>query len=103
MSRQFDVFRNPLRRAKEERPFFVVVQSDRIDSLSRVCVPLIADRFLKPSPRLNPPFDVSGQRCYFHPVEMITLPVRVLRSPIANLDADRDRLIAAIDLVFTGI
>ena len=103
MSRQFDVFRNPLRAAKEERPFVVVIQSDRIGSLGRVCVPLIAEPFLKPLGRLNPPFTVTGKRCYFHPVEMLTLPVRALQSPIANLESDRDRLIAAIDLVFTGI
>jgi hypothetical protein len=103
MSRQFDVFHNPLRAAKEERPFVIVIQSDRIDSIGRVCAPLFAERFLKPFGRLNPQFVVLGQSCYFHPVELLTLPVRVLRDPVANLDADRDRLVAAIDLVFTDI
>ena len=89
--------------AKEERPFFVTIQSDRIDSSGRVCVPLIAERFLKPLGRLNPRFVVLDKSCYFHPTEMLTLPIRALQNPIANLEADRDRLIAAIDLVFTGI
>ena len=103
MIRQFDVFATPLRRGKEERPFVVVVQSARIDNLSRICAPLVAARFLVPDGRLNPPFTIEGHDCYLHPAELMTLPLRVLRDPIANLEHARDTVIAALDLVFTGI
>ena len=103
MIRQFDVVRTPLRQGKEQRPFFVILQSDYIDTLSRVCAPLIAERFLQPFGRMNPVFVIEGRRHYFHPIEPVTFDLRVLRNPIANLEADRDRIIAAIDLVFTGI
>ena len=103
MIRQFDVFPNPLRRGKEERPYLIVVQSDRFAMTSRVCAPLVAERFLRPDGRLNPVFIVAGEKCYLHPVELITLPIHVLRSPVINLESDRYRIIAALDLVFTGI
>jgi toxin CcdB len=103
MTRQFDVYATPLRRGRIERPYIVIVQSDSIDSTSRVCAPLVAKRFLTPQHRLNPAFNVEGQDVYFHPVEMITLPLRALRDAVTNLEADRDRIIAALDLVYTGI
>jgi hypothetical protein len=103
MIRQFDVVASPLRRGTEERPYIVIVQCDRVQTLSRICAPLVAARFLRPQDRLNPPFTVQGLPCYFHPIELITLPVRALQNPVANLEADRDRIIAALDLVFTGI
>ena len=104
MSNQFDVFPNPSRRGIEERPFVVVVQSKFLNDVgTRICVPLIAERFLKPVSRLNPLFEISKRQCYFHPVEFMTIPVRLLRSPVANLELYRDRIVAAIDLVFTGI
>jgi toxin CcdB len=103
MIRQCDVYPTPFRRDREERPYVVVVQSDRYPTNSRVCAPLVAERFLNPNGRLNPAFEIDGKKCYLHPLELVPLPVRVLRAPIANLEADRDRIIAALDLVFTGV
>jgi len=103
MIHQFDVFASPFRKGREERPYIVILQSDRIDTASRVCGFLIAERFLRPEGRLNPAFVVESRRCYFHPIELVTLPAQALREPIANLEAERDRIVAALDLVFTGI
>jgi toxin CcdB len=104
MIRQFDVFSNPSRRGSEERPFVVVVQSSLLDEVAtRVCVPLIVERFLEPTNRLNPLFDIKQRKFYLHPVEIVTIPLRLLRTPVANLEEYRDRIIAALDLVFTGI
>lgn len=103
MTRQFDVHLTPFRRDKEIRPFIVVVQSDRIDNASRVCAPLVAARFLVPDGRLNPAFTVNGQKCFLHPAELATFPLRQLRDPVANLEDARERIVAALDLVFTGI
>jgi toxin CcdB len=104
MIRQFDVFSNPSRRGTEERPYVVVVQSGFLDDVgTRVCVSLIAERFLKPTNRLNPAFDIKRQKFYFLPVEIMTIPDRLLRTRVANLEEYRDRIIAALDLVVTGI
>jgi toxin CcdB len=104
MIRQFDVFPNPSKRGRQERPFVVVVQSNFLNATSgRVSVPLIAENEMKPDGRLNPLFRIDGQRVYFHPAEITTIPVTFLRNAIANLEAERYRIVAALDLVFTGI
>ena len=103
MIRQCDVFPTPFRRDREERPYIVVVQSNQYPTSSRLCAPLVAERFLKPNGRLNPLFEINGKRYYFHPLELASLPIRALRGPITNLEADRYRIIGALDLVFTGV
>ena len=101
--RQFDVFASPFRRDKAERPYYVVVQSDQYQTHSRMSVPFIAEQFLQPMGRLNPRFELEGKTCFLHPIELVALPVALLRTKIANLEADRYRIIVAIDLVFTGV
>ena len=104
MIRQFDVFPNPSRRGLEERPYVVVVQCSIWDDVAtRVCVPLIDEKFIRPQRRLNPGFEVKGRRLYFHPIEIVSVPLRLLREPVANLGEYRDHIIAALDLVFTGV
>jgi toxin CcdB len=102
MTRQFDIYRTPLR-GKEQRPFVVVLQSHRIETQTRVCAPLVAEKFIVDAGRLTPAFTIDGQRCHLDPTDLAAIPIRLLRNPITNLEAERDRFIAAIDLVFTGI
>jgi toxin CcdB len=103
MIRQCDVFPTPFRRDRLERPYIIVVQSDHYPTPARLCAPLVAERFLKPNGRLNPLFEIDGAKCYLHPIELASIPTRVLRAPITNLEQHRDRIIAALDLVFTGV
>jgi CcdB protein len=101
--RQFDVVATPFRRDRAYRPYVVVLQAAWIESATRICAPLVLERHLRPYGRLNPPFRIEGHKVYFHPVELAALPARVLTQAIDNLETDRDRLIAALDLVFLGI
>jgi len=104
MSRQFDVFANPSRRGLEERPYVVVVQYDAWYGMpTRLCVPLIAEAFIRPQGRMNPCIPVNGQRLYFHPLEIVSMPVRLLKKPVTNVENYRYQIIGALDLVFTGI
>jgi toxin CcdB len=104
MTHQFDVFPNPSRRGLEERPYLVAIQSPFWDEMAtRICVPLIDERFIRPQGRLNPSFEISGRALYFHPLEMLSVPTRLLRRPVANLEEFRYHIIAALDLVFLGI
>jgi toxin CcdB len=103
MTTQFDVFPNPSRRGRNERPFVVVLQIDWIEMDSRVCAPLVAAQFIHPEPRLTPQFRIEGQFVHLHPAELLTVPTRLLRHAVFNLSAERDRIIAALDLVFVGI
>jgi toxin CcdB len=104
IARQFDVFANPSARGLRERPFLVVIQSDLLGTRrTRVVVPLIVKTEITPIPRLNPIFRVQGRELHFHPLELAHIPNELLRNPLANLEAERDRIVAALDMVFTGI
>jgi toxin CcdB len=102
--RQFDVFANPNISGRRWRPFVVVIQSHFLEHFrTRVIVPLVPKTEIKPVTRLNPVVTIEGTEFYFHPVELAHIPTELLRDHVANLDTERDRLVAAIDLVFTGI
>ena len=104
MTRQFDVYRNPLRGGREERPFVVVIQHDFLaDRPSRVVVPLVVARAMQPERRMNPLLEVLDQSYYLSPTETVTLPVRQLREQVDNLGRERDRIVAALDMLFTGV
>ncbi len=101
---QFDVYVNPSKRGLAERPYVVVVQCNYLDTMPvRVVVPLVVESALRPIHRLNPIFKIEAKRLYFHPLEIAVFPTRSLRTRVANLEEYRDRIIAALDFVFTGI
>lgn len=102
--RQLDVVRSPFRAGREDKPYFVCVQHHLLDHLTtRIMAPLVPWHAVQGLPRLYPAIRVDAQMLFLDPTDLLALPVRVLRSPIANLEADRDRIVAALDLVFTGI
>ena len=104
MTRQFDVYRNPLRSGRELRPFVLAIQRQFWDPLPTcVVMPLVVKAALDFQPRLNPAFKIEGQTLYLSPTEPLTLPTRLLRGPVANLEQERYRIVAALDLVFTGV
>jgi toxin CcdB len=104
MIRQFDVFRNPLRAERAAKPFVVSVQHRRLDHLNtRVVAPLVAGAPVHDENRLYPKFVVDSKTFHFNPAEAIALPARLLANPVANLEPQRDKIIAALDLVFTGV
>lgn len=104
MSRQFDVYRNPFRMARATRPFLVDLQHGFwFDMKSRIVATLAVRAIIGLSPRLHPPVIVDGQTYYFDPTDIAALPLARLRNPVTNLEAEREKFIAALDLVFTGI
>jgi toxin CcdB len=100
---QFDLFRNP---NSKHYPLLVDLQADLLSDLAtRVVAPLTAVKQLKGRPisRLNPIVDVHGTQYAVLFQEMAALPVAVMGAAAGNLRSRRDELIAALDLLFTGI
>ncbi len=104
MIRQFDVVANPIADGRALRPYLICIQHNHLSHFDgRVLAPLAVKEIARAESRLNPRLLVRGVPLYLIPNDLLTLPVRLLKAPIANLEADRDRVIAALDLVFTGI
>ena len=101
---QFDVHINPSRSGRNDRPYVVILQTRFLDHLpTRICAPLFVESAYKAERRLNPAIRVQGRITHFSPTELVTLPLRMLGKPVANVEEHRDRIIAALDLVFLGI
>lgn len=101
--RQFDVFRNPSAR-EPAKPYVLVLQHDLFEDLkTRLVAPLVLSERIIPAPRLHPLFEIEGRKVYLNPTDVAGLPAQLLRDAITNVATSRDEIIAALDLVFTGI
>lgn len=100
---QFDLFRHG---RNKRYPFLVDLQADLVrDLATRVVAPLTPVKRLagKPIGRLNPVVAIDGVEHAILFQEMAAVPVIALGESIGSLRNRRDDLIAAIDLLFTGI
>lgn len=95
---QFDVYR-----AKGEM-LLVDCQSDLLDHLdTRFVVPLIlAEATPAPMPRLTPIFEINGRDYIMATQFAASYAKRELGRPVFNLDPERDRILAAIDMLTSG-
>ena len=86
-------------------PLLLNVQSDLLARLAtRVVVPLTPRERGGPSlSRLNPTATIGGVEYLLVFQEMAAVPASVLGDAIASLAPRRTELVAAIDLLFTGI
>ena len=102
--KQFDVMANPFPRSRERQPFLVALQSDLlVQSLDTVVVaplePAASGTF---ADRLNPRVTVEGQPFVLVAQELVTVRKSVLGHPRTSIAGERDAIIAALDLLFTG-
>lgn len=103
---QFDVYRNPNAATRARVPYLLDVQSDLLSSLTtRVVVPLCKPDVLsaKPAERLNPAFEIESRSLLMLTPELAGVSRKSLGERVDNLAAERDAIIAALDLVLTGI
>ncbi|MBK5951998.1 CcdB family protein [Rhodobium orientis] len=102
--RQFDVCRNPNPAMRARVPYLVILQSDLLDPLATVVVaPLLAEGAFRPVTKLHPVFEVEGERFILSTGELAGVPRRAVGERISSLAGERDAIIAALDLLFTGI
>jgi toxin CcdB len=104
MAAQFDVFANPDPQTAESHPYFIVLQSRQLAHLNtRIVAPLIAPNIIPGFERLTPIVSINGTRYMIDVTNIGVVPTKLISNPLANLEAERYRIVAAIDLVFTGI
>ncbi len=102
---QFDVYLNPNAATRKAIPVLLDVQADLLDTLAtRVVAPLVlAEEMGLAAKHLNPQFKVKGVSVVMSAAELAGVPTRSLGNKVASLKTRRDEIIAALDLLFTGI
>jgi toxin CcdB len=81
------------------------VQAELLDRLStRVVVPLLPEpEAPRSANRLNPIFTIEGARYVLLPQFMAAVPLAELGNKAGSLATERDRIKAAVDMVFDGV
>ncbi len=102
---QFDVYANPSESAAHGIPYVVLVQSDLLGALAtRMTIPLATVEFADKSPdKLCPIVTVNGQRLRALAHYAAPLPTRSLRQLVGNAAAYASELVAAMDVVVSGV
>lgn len=98
---RYDIYPDP----EQDGAFLVDVQADILRDLNtRVVVPL---RPLSAAPQpargLNPSFTIDGQNCVLVTQFLSAVPRSILRRPVGSLADRSDTVLAALDLLLTGV
>ena len=100
---QYDVYRNPSQRTQRAIPLLLAVQHDGTsETASVVMVPLVVPLKAKRHSRLYPLFSIAGKEYMLLTPDLASLPRAVLREPVATLVGERDRIVAALDILLVG-
>ena len=93
------------RSGAESIPYVVVIQSDLLDALAtRLTIPLAElDLAIKVPTALCPVITVKGKRLHALAHYAAPLPEKALRRPVGNVAAQASLLVAAMDVVLSGI
>lgn len=102
---QFEVLRNPNPETASWAPYLLVLQNDLLGDLRTVVVaPLVRPAELgRPVQVLNPVFEVQGEPLVLSTAELAGVSPTMQGGTVASLANRRTEIIAAIDLLFTGI
>jgi toxin CcdB len=102
---QFEVFDNPIARARRAYPFVVVLQSDLAHTGSeRIVAPLAPRARLSGTVgRLTPHVTVAGTEHVLLVPSMTAVRASDLRESRGQLVPYRDSIVAAIDFLFLGV
>ncbi|WP_017942081.1 MULTISPECIES: CcdB family protein [unclassified Thioalkalivibrio] len=102
---QFAVHRNPHAATARWIPYLLVLQDDLLSELDTVVVaPLVdAEAFGRPARILNPTFTIEGQPVVLSTAELAGVSRDSLGAEVVSLAHERNTIIAACDLLLTGI
>jgi toxin CcdB len=103
---QFSLYANQDPSSNEAYPYFVDVQNDLLSELnSRLVIPLtplskLNNRHAK---QLCPVFEIAGDDLVLLTHQMTAAPVKILKTKVGSLAERRYEILAAIDLLISGI
>jgi toxin CcdB len=99
---RFDVYANPEAGERRHTPYLVDVQNSYIDQLAtRAMIPLRRETVFGQRARdLHPLLTVAGTPVVLDTAALGTVPVSILREPVAHLREHRELVQAALDTLF---
>ena len=102
---QFDAYLNPNPATRKAIPYLLDVQADLLGTLAtHVVVPLVLVEEMKLNiKQLNPQFKIKGVSVVMSTAELAGVSTRAYGEKVVSLKNKRDEIIAALDLLFTGI
>ena len=102
---QFDVFENPITRARRAYPFVVVLQAEVANTgRDRIVAPLaLRTRLTGTAGRLTPHVKVAGVDHVVLVPSLAAVPVGDLRELRGQLTPYRAEIVAALDYLFLGV
>jgi len=102
---QFDVYVNPVARARAAYPFLLIMESDIAAGTSEhVVAPLVERSRLGIMPgHLAPGVKLQDIEHVVLIPALTSMPHRDLREPVCNLSKDRSAILAAVDFLFFGV
>lgn len=102
---QLSVHRNPDPDDRSAPPYLLVLQHDLLADLATVVVaPLFEEHaFGTPTTVLNPTFVIEARRVVLSTAELAGISRSALGEEVTTLTHERDNVMAALDLLFTGI
>jgi hypothetical protein len=106
LPRQFDIVENlnPIRRGRGPYPFLLILQHDRVSSMASIVVaPLVEVSAMRDVARLNPVVEVNGRRYSAVIAELAAIPRQSIGRVVGSAESHRYHIVAALDLLFTGI
>ena len=103
---QFTVYRNKNPQTRANIPFLLDVQSDLLSELNtRVVVPMYLHKTLKTAPmtRLTPEVSFEGKKLVMMTPQLAGVATKDLGDAVGSLVRVRDNIVAALDLLLTGV
>jgi hypothetical protein len=100
---QFDVYQN-VGKGASVAPNLIDIQDSQLGHLrTTIVAPLLSKVDFSSHPRLTPLIPVEGASFYFSTPEIFAIERHRLGPIVANVDTFRHRIVAALDLLFTGV
>lgn len=103
---QYDVLQNLDMSSRRAMPYLLDIQSDLLDALStRVVIPLAAQGrgATPPLTGLMPVFEIDGKAYAMVTPQLAGVPRALLGQKVASLAHDRHRIVAALDVLISGV
>jgi toxin CcdB len=104
LPQQFDLVENLDPDGRGRYPFLIVLQHDRVSSTTSVVVaPLVEATPALAHTRLHPQVVIAGRQYFVFIEDLAAIPKRILGRVVDSAEPNRYEIVAALDLLFTGI